>query len=182
MGRPKALLPHAEGGTMVEHTVRVARQVAVEVRLLGEFDPLPPALSSLSRLPDAGDDLGPLAGLCSLLGVAGSRWALLLACDMPNVSGSLLTRLLSRATDAVDAVAFTREDRSDAYHACCALYHPRLLPSALDELEGGGRSLRALLDRSRVAAIRPKGEDGLMLANVNSPGDYERVRFSGRSE
>lgn len=194
MGRAKALLPHPIGGTLLEHTVHVAHEVTGEVFLLGQFESLPPALADLTRLPDAREDhasteglessagLGPLAGLCSLLGVAGDRWALLLPCDMPNVSVSLLTRLLVRASDAVDAVAYVREGRADGYHACCALYHPRLLPAVLDELEGSGRSLQALLDRSRVKAIQPNGEDRLMLTNVNTPGDYERVHVFGRSK
>lgn len=188
MGRPKALLPHPIGGTLLEHAVHVAHELTDEVFLLGKSESLPPTVANLTRLPDAREDLGPpgglgpLAGLCSLLGVAQDRWALLLPCDMPNVSVSLLTRLLVRASDSVDAVAYTREGRGDGYHACCALYHPRLLPAVLDELEGSGRSLQALLDRARVKAIHPNGEDRLMLTNVNTPGEYERVHVFGRSK
>ena len=43
---------------------------------------------------------------------------------------ALLRRFAAAVTPGCDAVAFRRPDRPGAWHACCALYHPRLLPAA----------------------------------------------------
>lgn len=180
MGRSKALLPHLHGGTLVEHVARVARTLATQVFLLGHADELPASLAGIERLPDARENSGPLAGLCSLLSAAGKRWALLTACDMPNLNVSLLTRLLAHATDDADAVAFMRADRPGTYHACCALYHPRLLPEALDELGTGKRSLQRLLGRARVAELAPDERDAAAFANVNTPSELESMLIPGR--
>ena len=180
MGRPKALLPHVRGGTLVEHVVHVARSAATRVFLLGQAEGLPAALDEVDRLPDAHENAGPLGGLCSLLLVAEKQWAFLVACDMPNLDATLPTRLLAHAAEAVDAVAFARIDRPGTYHACCALYHPRLLPVVLDGLDGGHRSLQRLLGRVRVAKLVPNERDLAALANVNTPSDNESTRIRRR--
>ena len=134
MGQPKALMPHPDGRTFGEHVVGVARGVAAEVVILGALDALPSALSAVPVLDDAVPPAGPLSGLCPLLAYAQDRWALLLACDMPFLGSSILRRLLSRAGEQCDAVAYARDDRPGTFHTCCALYHPRVLPAARQEL------------------------------------------------
>ncbi len=178
MGRPKTALPLADGRTLVEHVAEVASRTGrwiEEVVILGQGPPLPESLAVLPILADVKPGAGPLAGLCALLRHAGQRWCLLLACDMPLLEPSLLERLAAAVTPDCDAVAYRRADRPGSWHACCALYHPRLLPASLVELKQGKGSLQKLLASTRLIAIDPDPGDQRMLVNLNTPEDYERL-------
>ena len=76
----------------------------------------------------------------------------------------------------MDAVAFWQDDRREVYHACCALYHPRILPTALEELTAGKGSLQSVLRRVRVVALLPDPREACQLANVNTPEDLARMK------
>jgi molybdopterin-guanine dinucleotide biosynthesis protein A len=178
MGRPKATLPHPEGGTLVEHVVGVVRQHGGwidEVVLLGRCAELPHSLSAVRVLDDVCSNGGPLAGLCSLLEYARDTWALLLACDMPRLRGPLLERLHGPAGAEHDAVLFRRPDRPGTFHTCCALYHPRVLPAAQRELRHGRGRLQSALTAGRMKALNPTAAEEQMLINLNTPADYARL-------
>lgn len=185
MGRPKATLPLPDGRTLVEHVAGVAsrlRRWIEEVVILGFGRELPDSLGGLRILPDYDPGAGPLAGLCSLLGFADRRWSLLLACDLPRLQPAVLERLFAATTPDCNAVAFRRPACPDTWHACCALYHPRLLPAALLGLEQGGRSLQKLLASTSVIPIDPCPEEHRMLLNVNTPEDYDLLFRDAPSE
>ncbi len=177
MGQPKATLALPGGESLVEHVVNAARQVdrVDEVVLLGRCAGLPEAVGSLKVLEDTEPGGGPMAGLCSLLAHAGTRWGLLLACDLPLLEAGLLVRLCDEARADVDVVAYRRTDGADGWHACCAAYVPRLLDAALEQVTRGRRSLHALLDSARVAGIEPSPEEQRGLRNLNTPEDYARL-------
>ncbi len=175
MGRPKALLPHPTGGTLIEHVVGVALKVSEEVVIAGSSGPLPKSLIHLPVLSDARPNSGPLAALCALLSYAHDRWAVLIACDMPYLGPNLIRQLLTRAGEQVDAVAFSRPKLVGAYHACCALYHPRILPVATAELTKAKRALQNVLARVRVAVLETTPTIRRQLTNVNTPENHARA-------
>jgi molybdopterin-guanine dinucleotide biosynthesis protein A len=175
MGRPKALIPTAGGKTIIEHIADVASVVADETVLLGPAIQLPASLQALPVLPDARPDAGPLAGLCSLLEYAGDRWALLLACDMPRLDTAVLTRMLPHVASDADAVVYCIQNQPDLYHACCALYHPRALPVATDELDNGKGSLQRMLARLRKIVLQPSAQEARQLTNLNRPEDLQTL-------
>lgn len=185
MGAIKPLLPHASGGTFVEHAVAVGAALAEEVVLLGELPPcseLPAAIAQLPTLPDSTPGAGPLAGLRSLLNFAGDGWALLLASDLPLLEVSTPRSLIEAAGGDDDAVAFTlassdEEGKTRPLHACCALFHGRLLAAVEEEL-GGRASLQGVLGRARLRAIRPNAEQRRQLTNINTVKDLERLGWS----
>lgn len=179
MGQPKALLPHPNAGTFVEHIVAEARQVVSEVFLLGLQTSLPVSLRDLPWLPDVRENSGPLAGLCSLLNLASNRWVLLLACDLPLLGASVLHQLVMRASPEADAVAFAYEDSATRsagsvakWHACCTLYHSRLLSIAQRELVQGRGSLQQVLRSVRLTTLQPNDEHAQQLCNVNTTEDF----------
>ncbi len=175
MGRPKALLPHPESRTFLEHVVRTARRVVREVVLLGGPGPLPEALRRVPCLADAQPERGPLAGLDRALEAARDRWVLLLACDLGWLGPVLLRRLLRARAPDVDAVVFARAGQGSAYHPCCALYHPRLRTAVTHELTHGRASLHAVLRAGRVRVLTPDAVCERELTNVNTPEDLARL-------
>jgi molybdopterin-guanine dinucleotide biosynthesis protein A len=180
MGRPKALLPMPGSRTMVEHAVAVAAEVTDQIVILGHSDILPASLSECEVLSDARPGAGPLAGLCSLLEHAGQRWALLLACDMPLIGATVLQPLLAHADESVDAVVFARDAHRD--HTCCALYHPRILSTALHELTEGEARLQNVLDQVRTTRLEPTTDEARQLTNVNTPEELEEAIGKVRSD
>ncbi|MCH8880613.1 MAG: molybdenum cofactor guanylyltransferase [Planctomycetes bacterium] len=185
MGRPKALIELPTGGSMIEHTVQVARQITDEVVVLGREIRLPASLEQLTILDDEKSDGGPLAGLCSLLKCADPGWGLLLACDMPYIESAVIRRLLAQADPDTDAVVFERSERRESYHACCGLYHSRIarapvsdpaqLAPAPEVLFDGDASLNSLLKRIRVKALKPTPEESRQLRNINTPEDLAKM-------
>lgn len=175
MGCAKALLKLPDGRTFVEHAVSVARNVARKVLILGSLEELPAPLSGFPLLPDAEENAGPLGGLCTLLLHAHAQWALPIACDMPKLTPRVLRRLLAEAGESADAVAFACDGRPDTYHACCAAYHPRVLPTVRRALREDTTNLQRLLRSMRVVTLTPTAEETRLLANVNTPGDLTRV-------
>jgi len=179
MGRSKARLTRPDGTTLLEHVANVAERLQPapdETSILGEFAPQLDSLSHLPVLHDIVPDAGPLAGLCALLDRAGDRWALLLACDMPWLDVAAPQTLLDHAGPDIDVVAFACNDRPDTFHACCALYHPRVAPAALAELHESKRSLQKLLGHVRTRALTPSPDLLRQLTNVNTPQDYDRLQ------
>ena len=170
MGQCKALLP-LRGRTFVEHVVDVASTVADEIVLLGDLDLNIPGLARTARLSDPPGCVGPLAGLFSLLEYAGSRWSLLLACDMPMLTVEVLECLIQARGERGDAVAFRRLDRNREFHACCAAYHPRALPAVRAELTAGVGKIQNVLRAVRCTALVPTAEEEELLVNVNTPED-----------
>ncbi|HET8933088.1 MAG TPA: NTP transferase domain-containing protein [Polyangiales bacterium] len=121
-GVQKALLRAPDTGeTLIARLIRIGREAGHEVVLLGAAD-LGVESAGAPQLPDAAPDLGPLAGLQSLLRYADDRSALCVACDMPYVTAALLARLAAEPllleassphaaakSDAADASAHSRE-------------------------------------------------------------------------
>lgn len=174
MGTCKALL-RFRGRTLVERAVCAAAEVAGEVALLGDCDLGIPAMSGMTQIADAVEAVGPMGGLCSLLEYASARWSLLLACDMPLVDAELLEHLRDFRDDRFDAVAFRRFDGADEVHACCAIYHPRVLPIVRDALSRGDAKLQNLLMSLRCNRLVPDKCETQKLTNVNTQDEFRRL-------
>ena len=173
MGRPKALLPMPDGRTLLEYVVRTASAVLDQVVLLGNTANLPEKLRTWPRLKDAEPVRGPLSGLCSLMQFAAPGWSMLLSCDLPLLSPRVLHRLLAAASPDADVVAFIADPAARRYHPCCAIYHARVAPIALDELQAGEASLHDLFARCRVVALEPTPIEQEALTNVNTPAEFD---------
>lgn len=174
LGAAKPLLRHPQGGTFLEHIVRVAEEVFEDVVLLGHIEGLPESVRQLPVLEDVQKDRGPLAGLFSLLEYASPGWACLLSCDLPFLQETLLRRLIRRSVGPVDAVTFSRDPDEKSYHACCALYHSRILDAVRLEL-AAERSLQAVLRRVQTVVLTPSQSDQHGLININTPYDLSRL-------
>lgn len=172
-GRPKGLLPTAEGETLVTRLARTAREAipAAEVVLVGASEPY--ASLGVRMIADDPAGMGPLGGLSALLGEArrlGAPAAIALACDMPYVTSALLARLATTAPDAV-AVA-PRIDGT--WQPFFARYDAQLGARAIEtSLAGGRRSLRSVLDNlgegAREMGLTP--EEAMALGDWDEPGD-----------
>lgn len=161
-GRPKGLLPHPDGGSLVEHLARVLDRVGAEVVLVGAHD----AYAELPwpRLVDSPARVGPIGGLCSLLRRAEGGEAVAVACDMPRVDEEDLQRLLASRGERL-AAAPVRDGR---WEPLCAVYDARALAIAERRALEGALSLQGLLRELNAAQVRLPPDH---LEDWDAPGD-----------
>jgi molybdopterin-guanine dinucleotide biosynthesis protein A len=123
--------------------------------------------------------LGPLAGMEAGLSAAKNRLVFVAAGDMPFLPVGLVCYLLESLRErGVYAVVPRHRGRM---HPLCAAYDRGILPQVRSALDGGVRSVRALvesLDGAEYveAELRRFGDPELFLMNVNSPEDLHRAR------
>jgi molybdopterin-guanine dinucleotide biosynthesis protein A len=118
----------------------------------------------LRSLPDAPLGVGPLGGLRALLLHAkesGAWGALALACDLPYLSASLVTRL---ATESPEAFLLAPRE-GVMWHTLVARYSVLALPAVDATLAAGERALQRVVgrlgERARALALTPAELDEL---------------------
>lgn len=134
----------------------------------------------LTVVRDVHEGLGALGGLHAALSACEARWAAVVPCDLPFVTGELFERLVSLRGDEVDAVAPVQEDGRP--QPLCALYAPaRCLAVAEQLIRAGELRPRALLRQVRtrwVQFVELSDLDGaqLFFENVNTPADFKAAQ------
>lgn len=171
MGRDKATIV-AGGASLAERTAAVLRSVASPVLAVGQD-----AGTGCDTVDDPRE--GPLvafdAGSHALAGMGHEGPVILLACDMPLVTGETLARLAMHRHGA-DAVVPIDDGR---LQPLSAIYAPRARVIAHGLVEDGARSMRDLLAAIRVEIVpaelfvRPGEPDP--FSDVDTPDDLKRV-------
>jgi molybdopterin-guanine dinucleotide biosynthesis protein A len=180
MGTDKALL-ELGGLNFVERILGALACVTTETRLVGakEFNALWP---QLRVVPDVHVRWGALGGLHAALAATRAEWALVVACDLPFVTGELFVRLAS-LRENFDAVVPVQAD--GRWQPLCALYRAAAAAAPAAELIAAGeRRPRALLGRIKTRAVAFEELKDLRAAerffvNVNTPADYADARKEG---
>ena len=136
-----------------------------------------------SQLPSIVDEdrsaKGPAAGLLAAWArFEGVAW-LALATDMPFVDAEMLRELVDARDPGALATAFRGPDGKP--EPLCAIWEPYAHDAVLSRARTGNRSLRGLLEESRIRFVEPP--DASKLASVNTPEDHDRIRavFEGGS-
>ena len=174
MGRDKAQLQLGDS-TLVGRVLAAVQPLGCPCLLIAD-DPRPLAHLELPVHADLRPRSGPLGGLHTALSVAPSSTVLLLACDLPFVTTDFLRLLVSRLGSHEALVP-----RSDAgLEPLCAVYTRACLPAIEAALDRGERFMAAFHDEADVGFLefdewRHCDPDGLLLANLNTPEDYERA-------
>lgn len=168
MGRDKALLPFA-GSTLAEFVARTVASVTGQVVLVGEPDRYHdlgyPVISD--RYPGE----GPLGGILAALNHTQSDWNLMVACDMPGISGEFLSRILEAAEKSTDD-ALLPLGPSGRPEPLCAAYHRRALKALESVFASGERKITRALQAVRAARLVIP--ELAPFQNVNTPEDWAR--------
>jgi molybdopterin-guanine dinucleotide biosynthesis protein A len=177
-GRDKSALV-VEGRTVLDRQLGELRQITDDILLVASSaDPgwTVSRRAGVRVIEDRVVHAGPLGGLDAALAAAQDDRLLLLACDMPFVTAPFLRFLLAQA-DGVEAVV-PRTDRG--YHPLCAVYARSCRGAVAERLMHGELALTGLLQGIRVrvvegAELLPYGPSARLLANLNTPQDYEAL-------
>ncbi|MBM3213302.1 molybdenum cofactor guanylyltransferase [Candidatus Poribacteria bacterium] len=128
-------------------------------------------------IPDDAPGLGVLGGIATALRVMQHDLALVIACDMPFLTPEALWAV-AQAADGFDG-AMVCTDRG--YEPCCAAYARSALPAIQRMVDSGLLAAQDVPRFARIRAVtadelRRVGIDDIVLTNLNTPADLERVR------
>ena len=168
------------GRTILARQLDVLREVADRIVIVSN-DPSRYANTGVPAVADVLPGTGSLGGIYTALTVATGR-VLVMACDMPFLTASFLALLWDAGGQA--DIAVPRAE--DGYHPLCACYAQACVAPLRRRLEAGTLKVVDLLNDVRVREIGPAeiaafDPDGLLLLNVNTPGDLARAE-RGRLE
>ncbi len=187
MGRDKGLLDFG-GVPLIVHTARLLESLVAEVTVVGSPDRY--AALGLRAIAD-GDDgqaqdgphkrgcCGPLAGIAAALGATRLPWNLIVACDLPYLFAEWLDWLLSRALRSRGQAIIPRTARG--IEPLAAVYRRECVTPIAAALARGVRKVSDAVAELRVDLVYPRewrriDPSGLILRNMNEPGDYEEAR------
>lgn len=161
---------------VVDGQTILARQVAALAPRVAEIlVSAPRPVAGFRTVHDAEPGLGPLSGIAAGLGAAATEWLVVVAGDMPHLSGALVELMLHHA-DAVDAVGIRIAGRPEPL--CCVLRVARWLPIVAARIAARRLKASSLLTDEDVrvgwieeAEVREIDPGLRALHNVNAPDD-----------
>ncbi len=171
MGRPKQLVEIGEG-TMIEHVVRCLSEEVDEVVLLGG-GPAPATLEGLSRVTDADDCQGPMAGILGALRAEPEACWVVAPCDLPLLRRAAVRWLVGTRHPGTWAVLPSLEGFVEPL---LALYEPEARTLLEGAAAAGKHALHRLALNPRVATIEPPAALQRCWFNANTPQELTSLR------
>ncbi len=119
---------------------------------------------------------GPLVGFAQGLAHIRTNWVLLLACDMPNLSATILQRWSEELDTIGDEIALLPKTEK-GWEPLCGFYRTSCLPNLRTAIDRGERSFQRWLSQERVKEIPASHSvdeeciQNKMLFNCNTPAD-----------
>ena len=167
MGRDKSRLRWG-GKTLLAHVRATAKNLGLPFRVIHR---------------DLVTRCGPLGGIYTALKTTSADAVLFLACDMPNVSESLLKKLLGRIGLRGQAVFTWTEPqvRRNSRNECAGfpfLLRRTALPPVEKLLAQKKFSLQTLAEKTKAKKFRPGFEFQSDLLNINTTADWVELKKS----
>ncbi len=167
MGRPKHALRLADGTTMIEAVTRALAELCREVVVAGAVE------TPLQSIADLRPGAGPLGGIEAVLASGLDTQYLVCPCDLPLVTATILRRLTE--TSGAVATVFHVAGEPD-YWPLPARLSATALDSIRQHLDGGQRAVHELMRTLEPEVIAVERQEAELLANINTPPDYEAIR------
>jgi molybdopterin-guanine dinucleotide biosynthesis protein A len=169
MGRAKHLLSAVDGLTWLEKTIIRLSSFTTDVVISGDGE-VPAHLVRYERIQDIPGSSGPVSGIGAVLKAHPFVSWLVLACDMPDISGESLRWLLSQRRPGAVAV-IPRNPLSDRSEPLCGWYDFRSAPHIEKMLAKGEQRIRHICQHDSV--YEPVIPEHLCscFRNVNRPGE-----------
>jgi molybdopterin-guanine dinucleotide biosynthesis protein A len=160
MGSCKALMPYS-GKPLIQYSIDLALRFAGDILISansGEFDAF-----GFTVIPDILNVKAPIAGVHAGLKHSQTDWNLVLTCDMPNLSGDIITRLLQKLDSGLQMVVPFHNGFAEPL---CGFYHRELI-SLIEQNNVAGKL--SMLDLPGTAPHR------FITMNDLAPDEIARV-------
>lgn len=173
MGLPKAGLKLVSGQTMFEHVYSIAHELELPCIVVGHAHGI--ELNShpgLRLIPDEIPGCGPVGGLLGLLKSNAATHYLVIACDQPLLSATIIEKLLTEFDERPTVFMNSSEGRIAPLPG---LYPASLFPLVKQLLQQSRASLRELLIKSDARTIVIADKDYVRLRSANAPQDVAEI-------
>ena len=171
MGTDKALLVN-EGQSQLARTMSVVEDVTERAFVSSRKQQSEEAeRAKFDQILDRYDGMGPVAGILSAMDTYPDVDWLVVACDLPNVSTTTLTELLSQRGAAKPFIAY-RSVHNGLPEPLCAIYCEGSGAIVRNFAEQGVRCPRKIMINSDTQLLDQAQHDA--LDNINTPDDLER--------
>jgi molybdenum cofactor guanylyltransferase len=171
--KDKTMFPYL-GKPLIEHVIDAASPLGGEISIIANncsrFKHL-----QIQCYPDIIKDIGPFGGLYTALHYCSTETALVLGCDMPNISSDLLNYMISVRKDYDIVTPYI----NGFYEPLYALYSKRCLPYVQKCIEAGEKQILIFYDKVRIRKISEDEiklftDPGIVFKNINYPHDVEK--------
>ena len=151
-----------EGETIFARQVRVLAPRVAEVIVAGR------EIEGYRCVNDAIEGAGPLAGIAAGLAAARTAWLVVLAGDMPYVTGDVFDRLFAARGEAIDAVCVRDHGRPEPL---VSVLHARTRAVVEGRLAAGRFKTSGLFTDEDLRVAWLDDIDPRALRSVNQPND-----------
>lgn len=170
-GAAKGLLPFG-GVRSIDRVASALREAgAGRILLATPAEDAASWLDDVEIVRDSAPGSGPLGALVDVLRASAGSATIVVAWDMPRVSGRLLRPLIDAAAGH-DAAMYRH---GGTIEPLCAVYGPSALGALAAAFLAGERSPSLAARRLRVALVSADRETVAALASVNTPDDLRRA-------
>ncbi|MBR5284786.1 MAG: molybdenum cofactor guanylyltransferase [Clostridia bacterium] len=180
MGTDKAFLPLPDhpGETFLSHTLRLVEHFpSTFLSVAKEDDKYLPF--GIQQVADHWPEIGPMGGIASCLSATDADALLILACDTPFLSETLIARLEAAWADHPDAQCIYCTDTDGRMQPLCAIYAKSALPFFLDAIERQKYALRYVIDQlNTFPLLLDAALASQAAANINTPEEYRAMEKS----
>jgi molybdopterin-guanine dinucleotide biosynthesis protein A len=155
------------GETIFERQTRLLAPRVVEIVVAtgsASWDPAPHR-----TVQDSVAGAGPIAGIAAGLAAVTTPWLLVVAGDMPDLTGELFDRVIGAASDTIDAVGIRIGDLPEPL--LCALRVAAARPVVERRLAEGRLKASALLTDAGLRVAWIDDVDPAAVRNINTPAD-----------
>jgi molybdopterin-guanine dinucleotide biosynthesis protein A len=155
----------------VQHSIAALKPLVGELLIVSDhttYDTL-----GYKRVQDSFPEAGPLSGLYSGLKESKTEVNLVLSCDVPLITSSILEKLLAGYHKGLDALVCKADDR---IMPLVALYHKNCYQVCKTLLDNGERRMMQLLDTlPKTTYIVLDDNETRHVRNINSPTELKNI-------
>lgn len=175
MGQDKAMVEY-HGKPQIRHLYDILTNLGLKTYISCRKEQEREALKELPVITDRFIDFGPLGGILSCMSEHPHRAFLVIACDLPLVTGQHIQDLIAARDPLKQATAFFNAERK-MFEPLFAIYEPQIYSRLLYFLGERMTCPQKVLFNSSIHRLELPAQGFLM--NVNTPEEADRL-FKGK--